>query len=77
MSTTDVLHPCRTVVSPVLIPMPDFTPLRDGLARLATHLLDRFQRYLAMQRIARLSDNQLGDIGFERDWDGSILPRRR
>jgi hypothetical protein len=29
---------------------------------------------LAMKRIERFSDRRLQDIGFERDWDGSVIP---
>jgi len=57
--------------------MPDFASLRHGLARLAARVADRFRRHLAMRRIARFSAHRLSDIGFERDWDGSILPQRR
>ena len=39
----------------------------------AARLLSAFQHRLAMRRIERLADHQLKDIGFERDWDGSVV----
>jgi hypothetical protein len=30
-----------------------------------------------MQRIARFPDDRLRDIGFERDWDGSVIAVQR
>lgn len=40
--------------------------LRAGLVRRRT-----------MAHVARFSDHGLRDIGFERDWDGTIVPLRR
>ena len=42
-------------------------------ARVAS-LVAAFRHRLAMERIARFSDERLQDVGFERDWDGSINP---
>ena len=36
-------------------------------------LLAHIQQVCAMQRIARFSTHRLQDIGFERDWDGSLI----
>ncbi|MFA1621339.1 hypothetical protein ACDY96_00565 [Rhizobium mongolense] len=44
---------------------------------LATRLFSGFQHRWTMQRIARFSDHRLKDMGFERDWDGSIIHRQR
>ena len=42
----------------------------------ATRLLAGLQRRWNMRRIERFSDHRLQDVGFERDWDGSIRPRQ-
>jgi hypothetical protein len=41
------------------------------LAVRAAHLHRR-----TLRRLTRLSDHMLRDFGFERDWDGTILPLR-
>lgn len=51
--------------------------LHAKVAGLATDLFARFQHRRMMQRIARFPDHRLHDTGFERDWDGSILPKQR
>ena len=40
-------------------------------------LFSTFQYRRTVNRFARFSDHRLHDIGFERDWDGSILPVNR
>lgn len=59
-------------------------PLTDSIAALpaalagqAGLLVDGFRRRRTMQRLARFSDHRLADIGFERDWDGTIIPTQR
>ena len=45
--------------------------------RVAAALNDMFgklQYRQAMKRFARFSDHGLQDVGFEREWDGSIQP---
>lgn len=58
-------------------PMDAIEPLRVSAADLAARLFAGLQHRRTMHRIARFSDHRLQDIGFERDWDGSILPRQR
>lgn len=58
-------------------PMDAIDSLRVAATELAAHLFAGFQHRRAMHRIERFSDHRLRDIGFERDWDGSILPRQR
>ena len=48
-------------------------PLGHAALRAAS-LVAAFRHRLAMGRIARFSDQRLKDVGFERDWDGSINP---
>jgi hypothetical protein len=43
----------------------------------AKTLLLAFRYRLAMRRILRFSDYRLHDIGFERDWDGSVITRQQ
>jgi hypothetical protein len=49
--------------------------LGTSARRVATGLV-RSMRELLKRDINRYSDHLLRDMGFERDWDGSILPRR-
>ena len=35
------------------------------------------ERRRMLRRVARFSDHRLHDVGFERDWDGSILRNGR
>ncbi|WP_261321159.1 hypothetical protein [Rhizobium leguminosarum] len=43
----------------------------------AKSLLLAFRYRLATRRIQRFSDHRLHDIGFERDWDGSVITRQK
>jgi hypothetical protein len=56
-------------------------PLYDAIASLrsqatifASRLFANFQHRRMMKRFERFSDYDLQDVGFERDWDGSIRP---
>lgn len=68
--------PCGSLV-PVCAPniRKALTSLFAFVARLAARPMDAVRLHLAMRRIARLSARRLDDIGFERDWDGTIRPR--
>jgi hypothetical protein len=65
----------------------ELSPLRAGMTAIrsfgvaakseAVRVYDGFRHRRTMHRISRLSDHRLDDIGFERDWDGAILPTRR
>jgi hypothetical protein len=57
-------------------PFDAIEPLRVAMAGCAARLFAGFQHRWTMQRIARFSDHRLQDMGFERDWDGSINPRQ-
>ncbi|NLS18562.1 hypothetical protein HGP16_18550 [Rhizobium sp. P40RR-XXII] len=47
-----------------------------GAARKRISRLVAAIRYHAdMRRLARVSDHILQDIGFERDWNGAVIPR--
>ena len=52
-------------------------PLRIAVAKRTADLIARFQNHRTMRRIEGFSGRRLRDIGFERDWDGSILPRQQ
>jgi hypothetical protein len=43
------------------------------IAERAACLFANIQHVWTMQRIARFSTHRLQDIGFERDWDGSLI----
>lgn len=45
------------------------------VARLAARSLNAARHHFAMRRIERFSIRRLEDIGFERDWDGTVRPR--
>lgn len=64
----------RMVATSVRSPLPAITTLYVATVGLAGDLFARFQHRRTMRRIARFSDHRLHDMGFERDWDGSILP---
>lgn len=54
--------------------MDAFGSMRDAPTDLAARLLARFRHSWTTRGIARFSDRRLRDMGFERDWDGSIIP---
>jgi hypothetical protein len=54
-------------------PMDAVVSLCLSAADLATRLFAGLQHRWTMQRIVRFSDHRLQDMGFERDWDGSII----
>ncbi|MEZ5777725.1 MAG: hypothetical protein R3E44_05120 [Paracoccaceae bacterium] len=56
------------------IPLSEFTSFGDAARVRVARMAAAFERRLMMRRIARFSDHRLQDIGFERDWDGSINP---
>ena len=68
--------PCRGLV-PVSAPdaRKALTPLFAFTARLAPQTMDAVRVHLAMRHIARFSAHRLDDVGFERDWDGTVRPR--
>lgn len=50
-------------------------PLR--LAAAANDLFVQLQHRQAMRRFERFSGHRLQDVGFQREWDGSIQPLNR
>jgi hypothetical protein len=55
----------------------DITKLRSKVSNLAQSLFAKIQHRQMLRRFERFSDYDLQDVGFERDWDGSILPIER
>lgn len=51
--------------------------LRKRIAAAAHDLFLKLQHRKAMKRFERFSGHGLQDVGFERDWDGSIQPFNR
>ena len=50
--------------------------LRTLVTRQAARLAASIQHRRTIARFSHFSAHRLHDIGFERDWDGSIIPRR-
>lgn len=48
--------------------------LRTRIAAAANDLLVKLHHRHTMKRFARFSNHNLQDVGFEREWDGSIRP---
>jgi hypothetical protein len=53
------------------------TSLRSKATSIASRLAAGFHHRRMMKRFERFSDHDLQDVGFERDWDGSLLPINR
>lgn len=72
----DALHapPAFVVPSPITALLFRLGAALDVAPKL---LLSAFRNHLAAQRIERFSDHRLDDIGFERDWDRTIIRRQR
>ena len=64
----------RITLTQDLFPLSAIGSLRQAVRVLVASLVAAFERRLAMGRFARFSDHRLQDLGFERDWDGSIIP---
>ncbi|TDW25684.1 hypothetical protein EV128_117114 [Rhizobium azibense] len=59
------------------LPVIDFILARFRAAsRAAKAWPSGYRRRLAMRRIEHFSDHRLHDIGFERDWDGSVITKQ-
>jgi hypothetical protein len=62
----------------VQLPLADaITSLRAKATSIASRLASGFHHRRMMKRFERFSDHDLQDVGFERDWDGSLLPINR
>ncbi|WP_258119062.1 hypothetical protein [Mesorhizobium onobrychidis] len=59
------------------LPIAAIESLRIAVTGQAARLFAGLQHRRTMQRIASFSDHRLQDMGFERDWDGSIIRRQR
>lgn len=49
-----------------------FAPIAHALAGLAGHIVAVSRRHRTEQVMSGFSNRELADMGFERDWDGSI-----
>ncbi|MER9587004.1 DUF1127 domain-containing protein [Mesorhizobium sp. M0276] len=56
---------------------PTFNSIGAAMSGLALRTSVAIERRRMLRRVARHSDHRLRDIGFERDWDGSILRNGR
>jgi len=69
------LNTCNPVeITRVRSPMEAFSALRDAATALATRVSVGIQQRLTMRALNRFSDRRLRDLGFERDWDGTVIP---
>lgn len=50
--------------------------LRATIQTLALRIIASIEQRFLRRRLTRLSDHMLRDLGFERDWDGSIRSLR-
>jgi len=50
------------------------TSVGRAVSGVTTRLAVAFAHRPARERFARFSDHRLHDVGYERDWDGSIIP---
>lgn len=72
------LQPCHQMApASERTPLDAIESLRIAVTETAARLFAGFQHRRTMQRIARFSDHRLQDMGFERDWDGAVIPRQR
>lgn len=77
MSSNHAYLDARDRMGPVPTPIAIIESLRVAVSGRAAHLFAGVQHRWTMQRIARFPDHRLQDMGFERDWDGSVIPRQR
>ena len=49
-----------------------FAPIAHALAGLAGQIVTTSRRHRTEQVMSRFTNRELADMGFERDWDGSI-----
>lgn len=51
-----------------------FSALRNAATALTAGLTAGIQHRWTMRTLDRFSDRRLRDLGFERDWDGTVIP---
>jgi len=56
---------------------PTFQSISTAMSGLVIRTSAVVERRHTLRRVARFSDHRLHDIGFERDWDGSLLRNGR
>jgi hypothetical protein len=49
-----------------------FAPVAHALSNLAGHIIATSRRHHTERTMSGFSNRELADMGFERDWDGSI-----
>lgn len=58
----------------IRFPLDGLIALRRAVMTFGNRLTTGMQQRWIMRRLGRFSDHRLRDIGFERDWDGTVLP---
>jgi len=61
-------------ITHVRAPLEAFKALRTAVTAFATRLGTGIQHRWTMRTLDRFSDRRLHDLGFERDWDGTVIP---
>ena len=64
----------RFAPTPERSPVDAIYALRDAATDLAARLVAGFRHRQTIRAIARFSGSRLHDVGFERDWDGAVIP---
>lgn len=75
-----MINICALIIpqSPVLAERADaIAALRNRIADAANDLFVKLQHRQTMKRFERFSGHGLQDVGFQREWDGSIQPLNR
>lgn len=75
MSTYATLHTCTPVeITRVRSPLEAFNALLNTATHVAARVGADIQHRWTMRTLDRFSDLRLRDLGFERDWDGRVIP---
>jgi uncharacterized protein YjiS (DUF1127 family) len=72
MDTGDQVAPASAPTS-----MDAIVSLRAAATELTAGVVAGFLYRRTLRRIERFPDHRLHDMGFERDWDGSVIPRQQ
>lgn len=69
-------HVCNLECACEGIALRESPSLTASARRKAGDLMSRLRDRLELNRMKRFSDHRLRDIGFEHDWDGSLIRRQ-
>ncbi|MBB3656774.1 uncharacterized protein YjiS (DUF1127 family) [Rhizobium sp. BK650] len=74
MTISHTYDEARGCIAPISLrrPIADMAGFIAAVGGRTARLFAALRQQWTMRQIARFSDHRLRDIGFERDWDGSI-----